>query len=323
MVSAHPPESPDSLMAKIRRIKMRTWRTLPFVFLVLSMLIYQIQWFSATDNISISYDFSNLEGIRSEFTPQDSQNGGLGELDLEGIDQLSTQGGNLENLIVLFIEVLAENSTDEAFNLTQAANFVIQTSNFSIPTIEALLGISINDLYDLYENLEEIGTNLLLAFFREIWLYALENLIPDSWLQPGNITIINNAWMKLEDITIEGSFLLENEPIPFIEYVDIDIPAQSEALLNLSLRDIFSGFINMSMEALSNITLDDFKSFFNTTLEYGLKPFSYYMGKLFGLFNIGAQIYFNAQMGLFSMNLKFSMDFTQVAKNIEKYGIDL
>ncbi len=308
-----PKKSPEERAKNFRK---NAVRTIPFMLLVLGAMIYQIQWFTAIDNIYISYDFSNIDyRFQGGETPETAQSNDFFPASNDTLPY-RTQGEGMEGLMGLFVQVLEDQHTNEVLNLTQAAIDLIALKPQSLQDIEEQADLTIQALEDLYNALKLIDSRYILDFFKDLWNYMITSLVPKQWFEPGKITIFNDSWISLENLTLLGVFQVGRYSAPFFELIDITIPSGMYLDLKLSLHDVFDAFVNASFDWLVNATFQSFSNLFDKVVNNEIEPFTFIISELFSEVKIEGNVEFNGDFGLLPMHMKFSMNFNEVSDEI-------
>ncbi len=297
-----------SLEEKKDRARFRLIKTIPFIILILSVFIYQMQWISALDNIQLTYDFSQMEKAFDEIdTPEHSQ---FFTPDFQkDLNEIEATKNPIELLLNSFIGNISSQNISMNINLTESAQILIKNRGQTIQNIENESGQSIENLDDLFNLVGELDSSYFLNFFQEVWQNLVQNLIPESWFKLGNITITNNAWISLKNISFVARFELNNNSIPFLNYSHIQISKYSSFLIKLSLANLFQSLISTMLEWITGITYQYFSNFFNTSNDMNsLRSVSFYIQEVLKDFHLLGIVEFNANFGLLPIDFDFSID---------------
>ena len=179
----------------VEQVRFQLIKVLPLLLIIVSALFYQTIWFSAFNKLTVTYDFPMVSPVSAN-RPQVQQKD-------EG------QFNSIIDFMDFFIEELATAPTNETLNLTQVILNNIDSHSQLIITLELLSNHTIQSLQDLYDYAGVLSHNILIDFFRGIWIEFLESQLPDGWKEEGKITLFNDSTIKLDGVTITGLFRVD------------------------------------------------------------------------------------------------------------------
>jgi hypothetical protein len=226
-------------------------KNIPFIIIVLSVLIYQVQWFQSIQKISFSYDLGNLLSNQTPNSAQSNFNNVLGNA--------TYQGEGLEKMFEALLEIITNNLTD-TINITEVEQIVLQNTTL-IENIENVIGYIptfAEQIYLAYLN-GTLSWNLLKEFLILLWNSIFRAYIPESWFYPISLYVHNNGSFDITRFKVVGGILWFDSYYLFINQSDSILKAKDNFQINFTIYDLVYSLFYSNFDFLLNETIEVIK----------------------------------------------------------------
>jgi hypothetical protein len=291
------------------------------IALAFSLLIYQYELTQSIKRLQISYDFSNFSEdatgeiqLKQSSSPPNLITNLNNDTNLIGnITQVPilNQGVGLEPFFQYFFSYL-DNST-ENINLTAATESVMQNDTLinqieaSIPTVISFA----QQIYDAYLN-GSLSWDLMIQFFQQMWMNAFTSQIPPKWFKPAFIYITNGGWIAIENVSIDGNFLWNNNTTPFTKIENQALEPKKNITIEISIAEMIRSIGRLAFDKLVNITM----ALLLVNPQGIIETFTTYFETLIYTMSLKLSVQFSAILGLFPVSLDMELDLTKILQNL-------
>lgn len=266
-----------------------TIKNIGLVAIIFGLIFFQFQWFAATSNVEIQYDFTKYTD--AEFERPD-----------------------LTDYFNTLIEFVAENS----INITESAESAF--NNITLRgDIEDQLGQTLTQVQQVYEAyLNGSLPDLIYDFFREMWNDVLKSFIPEEYLEPTYITISKDGWSTIEDIFASLNVILNDQSSPILEEVGKSLSYIAPLILEVSLASIIRNLISLAYDLLVDLTVTILEET-NSTISESFIDYLFYLI----LDNeLSISLNFNGLFGLLPIDFKLALKIDPIIRRIaEGFGL--
>jgi hypothetical protein len=284
------------------------------------LIFYQYAGFNSLSRISVSYDFTSLNGD-SKGTININQNIPNNYSLPSANESFPIQEG-FNEFLEDFIEYIENSNTSQDINFTEIEDeafenidLLLEDYNTTLQQIESLFNSTIETLKSLYNAFLQgfLPLDFFLKFLKEIWLKLIELFIPEEWNSPIYIIITNGGDIQLRNVTFNGDFILNNQTGRFIHIENQIISSEETLKINFTLANMIKTIINIAIDEIVNIT---FKRLSMAPIGI-MDNFTTYMHNFFTSLNLSTKFQFSVIIGLLPFTLDISVNLKQLLQNID------
>ncbi len=289
------------------RVNVVQWiKNIPFIIMILSVLIYQVQWFQSIQKITFSYDLGNLLPSNAPESAQSNFSDALGNA--------TYQGEGLENLFEALLALITNNLTDP-INITEAEQEILQNTTL-IEKIENFLGYIpgiAEQIYLAYLN-GTLTWDLLKEFLFLLWNSIFRLYIPESWYYPISLFVHNNGSFDITRFKVIGGIFWFDSLQLFINRSDAILRSKEKFQVNFTIYDLVYSLFYSNFDFLLNQTIEIIKK----------DPFgklNSFTEVLIGLLKEGNpdfQFQIGGLMGFIFMDIKVHVDLNPIIEHVLK-----
>jgi hypothetical protein len=283
-------------------------KTLPFIFLMLGLVVYQFEAIDSLERLDFSYDFSNYLDETPSGIPFPLEDFKASVPDIEDI----TRGEGLEDAFDFFFAYFAAGNVSETVNLTAAESQVFIDDPDLIVDIGTNLSTTIvngSQIYLAFLN-GQLDKNFLISFLRTLWYIAFESFIPERWFQNGSIFVNNNGFMILKEIHILGIFQLPSSSAVFVDFYQAQLTPNDKLHIQLSLVNLIYAIAEIALGDLIDIII----SLLPTEPLGILKSFQEYFQNFFQNIDLSVKISLGARVGFIAVIGEILVDLKSILK---------
>lgn len=266
-----------------------TIKSIGLVAIIFGLIFFQFQWFAATSDVEIDYDFTKY--TEAEFERPD-----------------------LTDYFNTLIEFIAENS----INFTESAENAFNNETLK-GNIEDQINQTLTTVQQVYEAyLNGSLTNLIYDFFREMWRDVLQSYIPEEYLEPTYITISKKGWSAIENITASLNLILNGKSDPILKEIGKSLSNIAPLVLEISLASIVKSLISLAYDLLVDLTVNILEQT-NSTISESFIDYLFYLI----LDNeLSVSLKFEGLFGLLPISFDLSLEIDPIIRKIaEGFGI--